>query len=148
MNAPSPVDASRHDPSQEGRYEVESDGCDHHHQREPDRSHPKDWMRLLLLLLLLRGLLLLHVQHPDEPPAEACCGTPDFPVLLPTAAAADPAAAAAAADPAAPGTPDGGGGGGGGSANELVLGRPLPLISLRRGLLWGLDQTTLLSYDP
>ena len=43
-------------------------------------------------------------------------------MLLPTAAA-DPAADAAEA--AAPGTP-------GGSANELVLGRPLPLISLRR----------------
>ena len=46
-------------------------------------------------------------------------------MLLPTAAA-DPAAAAAAAAAPAPGTP-------GGSANELVLGRPLPLISLCRG---------------
>lgn len=52
---------------------------------------------------------------PDELPAEACA-PPVFPEVLPPATA-DPAAAAAA-----PGTP-------GGSANELVLGRPLPLIS-------------------
>lgn len=63
-------------------------------------------------------LASLRFEHPDELLPEAC-GTPDFPVLLPTAAA-DPVDAAAA-----PGTP-------GGSANELVLGRPLPLISLCR----------------
>lgn len=56
------------------------------------------------------------LEHPDELPPEAC-GTPDFPVL-PTRTAPDPAVAAAI-----PGTP-------GGSANELVLGRPMPLISL------------------
>lgn len=56
------------------------------------------------------------LENPDELPPEAC-GTPDFPVLL-TRTAADPAVAAAV-----PGTP-------GGSANELVLGRPMPLISL------------------
>lgn len=61
----------------------------------------------------------MRLEHPDELLPEACA-TPDFPVLLPTAAA-DPAGAATA-----PGTP-------GGSANELVLGRPLPLISLSRG---------------
>lgn len=60
----------------------------------------------------------LRFEHPDELLPEAC-GTPDFPVLLPTAAA-DPADVAVV-----PCTP-------GGSANELVLGRPLPLISLCR----------------
>lgn len=64
-------------------------------------------------------LASLRFEHPDELLPEACV-TPDFPVLLPTAAA-DPADAAAVPD-----TP-------GGSANELVLGRPLPLISLYRG---------------
>lgn len=58
------------------------------------------------------------MEHPAELLlAPEACGTPDFPVLLPTAAATP--ADAAAADPGAPG----------GSANELVLGRPLPLIS-------------------
>lgn len=61
-------------------------------------------------------LASLTLEHPEELPPEAC-GTPDFPVL-PTRTAADPAVAAAV-----PGTP-------GGSANELVLGRPMPLISL------------------
>lgn len=65
------------------------------------------------------SLASLRFEHPDELLPEAC-GTPDFPVLLPTAAA-DPVDEAAA-----PGTP-------GGSANELVLGRPLPLISLCKG---------------
>jgi len=67
-------------------------------------------------------LASLRFEHPDELLPEAC-GTPDFPVLLPTAAA-DPVDAAAS-----PGTP-------GGSANELVLGRPLPLISLCRVQGW------------
>lgn len=52
---------------------------------------------------------------PDELPPEACA-PPVFPEELPPATAVPVAAAAA------PGTP-------GGSANELVLGRPLPLIS-------------------
>lgn len=65
------------------------------------------------------SLASFRLEHPDELLPEACV-TPDFPVLLPTATA-DPADAAAVPD-----TP-------GGSANELVLGRPLPLISLCRG---------------
>lgn len=63
-------------------------------------------------------LVSFRFEHPELLPE--ACGTPDFPVLLPTAAA-NPADAVAS-----PGTP-------GGSANELVLARPLPLISLGEG---------------
>lgn len=64
-------------------------------------------------------LASFKLEHPDKLLPEAR-GTPAFPVLLPTAAA-EPADEAMV-----PWTT-------GGSANELVLGRPLPLISLYRG---------------
>lgn len=85
-------------------------------------------------------LASFRFEHPEELVPEAC-GTPDFPVLLPTAAA-DPTGAVAAAAPA-PGTP-------GGSANELVLGRPLPLISLCRAqgcVFFTLSTQRLLFFD-
>lgn len=69
--------------------------------------------------IIINLLASFKFEHPDELLPEACW-TPVFPVLLPTAAA-DPVDAAAA-----PGLPCG-------SANELVLGRPLPLISLCKG---------------
>lgn len=60
------------------------------------------------------SLLSFKFPNPEELAAEPGAA-PDFPAPLPPATV-DPAAAAAA-----PGAP-------GGSANELVLGRPLPLI--------------------